>query len=209
MKLGTKRKASCLSVVSGGEQRLRGRWHGSASWSNAWLNISRRTACQVLDSFYQLAQRERSFAESLLSVTTNLLSISFHFSFECPGVKTFVEKKGESLYLIFLNELNHNIKKEFDQFRKLPSLPIIQGHPMYAGPALAVRGLMLRIQLQMAELDQLCYLECREQENCRDVFNTLHGNMETFVLTNFQDWVQELKRVLASKISKMAWRSFY
>ena len=130
-----------------------------------------QTACQVLDSFYQLAQRER--------------------------VKTFVEKKGESLYLIFLNELNHNIKKEFDQFRKLPSLPIIQGHPMYAGPALAVRGLMLRIQLQMAELDQLCYLECREQENCRDVFNTLHGNMETFVLTNFQDWVQELKRVLA------------
>ncbi|CAK9054035.1 Dynein axonemal heavy chain 2 (Axonemal beta dynein heavy chain 2) (Ciliary dynein heavy chain 2) [Durusdinium trenchii] len=127
-----------------------------------------QTACQVLDSFYQLAQRER--------------------------VKAFVEKKGETLYNIFLSELNHNIKKEFDQFRKLPSLPIIQGHPQYAGPALAVRGLMLRIQQQMAELDQLCYLEwCREQENCRDTFNTLHGNMETFVLTNFQDWVQELK----------------
>ncbi|CAK9098663.1 unnamed protein product [Durusdinium trenchii] len=69
-----------------------------------------QTACQVLDSFYQLAQRER--------------------------VKAFVEKKGETLYNIFLSELNHNIKKEFDQFRKLPSLPIIQGHPQYAGPAI-------------------------------------------------------------------------
>jgi hypothetical protein len=34
------------------------------------------------------------------------------------GVKAFVEKKGETLYNIFLNELNHNIKKEFDQFRR-------------------------------------------------------------------------------------------
>lgn len=33
-------------------------------------------------------------------------------------MKAFVEKKGETLYNIFLNELNHNIKKEFDQFRR-------------------------------------------------------------------------------------------
>ena len=29
-----------------------------------------------------------------------------------------MEKKGETLYNIFLTELNHNIKKEFDQFRR-------------------------------------------------------------------------------------------
>jgi len=136
-----------------------------------------QTACQVLDSFYQLAKRER--------------------------VKAFVEKKGETLYNIFLSELNHNIKKEFDQFRKAPTLPIIQGHPSYAGPALAVRGLMLRIQQQMAELDQLCYLEwCREQESCRDTFSTVHGNMETFVLSTFQDWVGELKSMDDQNLSK-------
>ncbi|CAE7243484.1 DHC10, partial [Symbiodinium sp. CCMP2456] len=118
-------------------------------------------------------------------------------------VKAFVEKKGETLYNVFLNELNHNIKREFDQFRKAPPLPVLQGHPNFAGAALAVRGLMLRIQQQMAELDQLCYLDsCREQDACRDLYSNMHSNMESFVLTTFQDWVQELKSMDDQNLSK-------
>eukprot|EP00435_Cladocopium_sp_Y103_P044242 s634_g12.t1 len=100
----------------------------------------------------------------------------------------------------FKNQMRDLEAESSTDAQKLPTLPIIQGHPQFAGPALAVRGLMLRIQQQMAELDQLCYLEpCREQEGCRDIFNTLHGNMETFVLTTFQDWVQELKSEFAGE----------
>eukprot|EP00442_Polarella_glacialis_P042972 CAMPEP_0115158756 /NCGR_PEP_ID=MMETSP0227-20121206/69782_1 /TAXON_ID=89957 /ORGANISM="Polarella glacialis, Strain CCMP 1383" /LENGTH=49 /DNA_ID= /DNA_START= /DNA_END= /DNA_ORIENTATION= len=40
----------------------------------------------------------------------------------------------------------------------------------------------------------LCYLEpCREQDQTRDVYNNLHGNMEAFVLQVFGEWVAELK----------------
>lgn len=137
-------------------------------------------AVEVLDSFYQLAKRER--------------------------VKNFIEKKGEDVYKLFCHEMN-NIKREFEHMSankkdRAPLLPIIHGHPFYAGTALALKGLMLRIQKQMEELNMLCYLEpSKEQENTRDTYANLHDILEAQVLQKFGDWVAELKLLDEANLS--------
>mmetsp|Transcript_14483 Transcript_14483/g.50911 ORF Transcript_14483/g.50911 Transcript_14483/m.50911 type:complete len:4419 (-) Transcript_14483:356-13612(-) len=135
-----------------------------------------QSAVEVLDSFYLLAKRER--------------------------IRAFVEKKGEHLYNLFLQEIN-NIQREFQHFRRDPKLPIVQGHPSYAGMALCVKGLMLRASRQMEELNSLCYLElCREQENTRDQYNNLHGVLEGEVRKTFGEWCAELKLMDDQNLSK-------
>jgi dynein heavy chain len=135
-----------------------------------------QAAVEVLDAFYLLAKREK--------------------------IKIFIMKRGEHVYNLFVQELN-NIKREFDHLRRKPLLPIVQGHPTFAGTALWVKGLMLRIQRQMDELNLLCYLEpCREQDSARDLYGNVHSLLEAFVLQTFGDWVAELKLMDEANLGK-------
>mmetsp|Transcript_64893 Transcript_64893/g.119431 ORF Transcript_64893/g.119431 Transcript_64893/m.119431 type:complete len:4522 (+) Transcript_64893:77-13642(+) len=134
-----------------------------------------QSAVEVLDAFYLLAKREK--------------------------IKTYVMGKGQHLYNIFTAEMQ-KIKREFEH-RGKPMLPIIQGHPNFAGTALWVKGLMLRIQRQMEELNMLCYLEpSAQQESARDMYTMQHGMLESFVQQTFGEWVQELKLMDEANLGK-------
>jgi dynein heavy chain len=128
-----------------------------------------QAAVEVLDAFYLLAKREK--------------------------IKVQIMKKGEYVYNLFSEELN-KIKREFEHHRKKPLLPIVQGHPIFAGTAFWVKGLMLRTQRQMDELSLLWYLEpCREQESAKELYSNVHSLLEDKVLQTFADWNQELKQM--------------
>jgi dynein heavy chain len=131
-------------------------------------------ACEVLDNFHQLARRD--------------------------GIKGYVKNKGEWVYSFLSGEMNHiaNIKREFETMAqsKKTLLPVILGHPHFAGVALATKGLMLRIEKQMECLDNLVFLEpSAGQDSAKEQYANLHGNLESFVLQRFQEWVHELRNL--------------
>jgi len=134
--------------------------------NSAFESVSTVASCvQVFDSFYILSKRER--------------------------IKSFLEKKSVEVGNLFLQEIAA-VKREFERFRKnLAHLPVVCGHPMYAGSALWARGLMLRIQRQYEELGTICYLPDNiiRTDSLKDNYNNLYTMLESYVLGVFNDWV--------------------
>jgi len=83
---------------------------------------------ETLDNFYILATRER--------------------------IKAFVERKGVEVYNIFQQQIQ-NVKRECEHLRKKPVLPIVQGHPNFAGAALWAKGLMRRVSRRWEDLEEV------------------------------------------------------
>eukprot|EP00397_Hematodinium_sp_SG-2012_P016516 GEMP01016853.1.p1 GENE.GEMP01016853.1~~GEMP01016853.1.p1 ORF type:complete len:845 (+),score=176.16 GEMP01016853.1:246-2780(+) len=144
--------------------------------NSAFEVVSTVGSCvEVLDNFHQLAKRER--------------------------IKSYVEKKSLELYGIFNQELA-NVKREFEHFRKKPVLPNLFGHPNYAGTALWVRGLLLRIGRHKEEFESLSYLESnRDQEGALENYSSLHTLLESFILQIFGEWVADLKAMDDAKLA--------
>lgn len=63
-------------------------------------------------------------------------------------------------YGLFLGELA-GIKREFEQFRRKPQLPVAAEHPPFAGQAMWAKGIALRIQRQW---EVGCCLQLRSAE---------------------------------------------
>ena len=76
-----------------------------------WLFISSEDSMSSAGQLLPIGAKRASFPQGSRYQVA-------HQHWHNSGVKAFVEKKGETLYNIFLTELNHNIKKEFDQFRR-------------------------------------------------------------------------------------------
>ena len=138
---------------------------------------------QVVDAFWTLAKRE--------------------------WIVNYVKKKAVEVYAEFI-EVTNQIKKEFELYRsdiKLMSatlLTSVQGLPQHAGTAAWAKGLHLRLNREWRALEDLSHIvtQGKEQVLVTETFHNLNSQLESFVLTAFHAWVEELKNLDDANLDK-------